>query len=47
MCVSEAAQLTGMAEFIRSKGLEAKLRAHDWTGFTKRYHGPIYLSKHE
>lgn len=39
MCQSEAAQLSGMAGFIRSEGLHARLRARDWTGFARRYNG--------
>ena len=42
MSVSEAAQLAGMARFIRSQGLDVRLRARDWTGFARRYNGPSY-----
>jgi hypothetical protein len=42
MQVSEAAQLTGMAAFIRSKRLETKLKARDWTGFARGYNGETF-----
>ena len=42
MCLSEAEQLAAMAGFIRSEGLDAKLRVRDWTGFARRYNGPTY-----
>jgi hypothetical protein len=43
MAESENAQLAGMAGFIRSEGLDAKLRARDWTGFAKRYNGSQFF----
>lgn len=42
MSQSEAAQLAGMARFMASEGLDAKLRARDWTGFARGYNGPSY-----
>lgn len=42
MCESEAAQLAAMASFIRSQGLDARLRARDWTGFARGYNGVNY-----
>jgi hypothetical protein len=42
MAESEAAQLAGMVGFIKSQGLDAKLRARDWTGFAKKYNGSTY-----
>ena len=42
MCESEAAQLAGMARFIRSQKLDGKLRNRDWTGFARGYNGPSY-----
>lgn len=42
MGASEGAQLAGMAGFIRSEGLDARLRARDWTGFARRYNGKSY-----
>jgi len=46
MCESEAAQLAGMAGFIRSEGLDARLRTRDWAGFARRYNGSNYW-KHQ
>ena len=42
MAESEAAQLAGMVGFIRSERLDAKLKAHDWTGFARKYNGPTF-----
>lgn len=42
MSESEAAQLAGMARFMTSEGLDARLRARDWTGFARRYNGSSY-----
>ncbi|MFD2379254.1 N-acetylmuramidase domain-containing protein [Ottowia pentelensis] len=42
MAESESAQLAGMARFMASQGLDARLRARDWTGFARRYNGPSY-----
>jgi len=42
MQLSEAAQLAGMAGFIRSQNLGAKLRARDWTGFARAYNGASF-----
>jgi hypothetical protein len=39
MAESEDAQLAGMISFIRSKKLDARLRARDWTGFARGYNG--------
>jgi len=39
MCESESAQLAGMAGFMRSQKLDAKLRALDWAGFARGYNG--------
>ena len=43
MAESEDAQLAGMVGFIRSEGLDAKLRSRDWTAFAKRYNGPQFF----
>ena len=37
MCQSESAQLAGMVGFMRSEGLDAKLRARNWAGFARGY----------
>lgn len=42
MCASETAQLVGMAGFIRSERLDARLRARDWAGFARGYNGQNY-----
>lgn len=42
MCQSEAAQLGGMAGFMRAEGLHTKLQSRDWVGFAKRYNGSSY-----
>ena len=42
MSESEGAQLAGMASFMRSAKLDAKLRGRDWTGFAKSYNGATY-----
>ncbi|MBS0316847.1 MAG: DUF3380 domain-containing protein, partial [Proteobacteria bacterium] len=42
MSNSESAQLAGMVGFLRSQGLDGKLRSRDWTGFARRYNGPSY-----
>ena len=42
MAESEAAQLTGMVGFMRSESLDAKLKAHDWTGFARKYNGATF-----
>ena len=39
MCETESAQLRGMAGFMRSQGLDIKLRGGDWTGFARGYNG--------
>lgn len=41
-CDSEAAQLEGMAGFIRKGGLDRHLRAHAWAAFARLYNGPGY-----
>jgi N-acetylmuramidase len=43
MADSEDAQLAGMAGFIRSEELDARLRSRDWTAFAKRYNGPQFF----
>jgi hypothetical protein len=43
MAESEDDQLAGMTRFIRSEGLDAKLRSRDWTAFAKRYNGPQFF----
>ena len=43
MAESEDGQLAGMIGFIRSEGLDAKLRSRDWTAFAKRYNGPQFF----
>ena len=42
MCQSEHAQLAGMVGFMRSQGLDAKLRARNWAGFARGYNGASY-----
>lgn len=42
MSESEDAQLAGMAGFITSEKLNARLRVRDWTGFARRYNGPQF-----
>lgn len=42
MADSEDAQLLGMAGFIRSQKLDARLRARDWAGFARGYNGQNY-----
>jgi hypothetical protein len=42
MAESEDAQLLGMAGFIRSQKLDAKLRARDWAGFARGYNGASF-----
>lgn len=41
-CDSEAAQLEGMAMFIKAGGLDKHLRAHAWAAFARLYNGPGY-----
>jgi hypothetical protein len=40
MAGAEDAQLAGMAGYIASQGLDARLRERDWSGFARRYNGP-------
>jgi hypothetical protein len=40
MIQSEDAQLAGMANFVRSRGLHLALRSHDWARFARGYNGP-------
>jgi hypothetical protein len=42
MSASEGAQLTAMAGFMKSEGLDGRLKTRDWTGFARRYNGPAY-----
>lgn len=42
MSAGEDAQLAGMAGFIKSGRLDAKLRARDWAGFARSYNGPNF-----
>lgn len=42
MAESEGAQLAAMAAFMKSEGLHARLLAHDWAGFARRYSGQNY-----
>ena len=44
-CVDEANQLGAMIRFIKSKGLDRALRAHDWATFARGYNGASY-AKH-
>jgi len=39
MVETEDAQLSGMANFVQSKGLHVPLGKHDWAGFARRYNG--------
>lgn len=41
-CDSEAAQLEGMAAFIKAGGLAKHLQAHAWVSFARLYNGPGY-----
>lgn len=43
-CRSENAQLTGMARFIRSKGLDKHLKQGSWAAFARGYNGPNYAT---
>lgn len=38
----EDAQLLGMGQFIRTKGLDVNLKRHDWAGFARGYNGPNF-----
>ena len=40
MCAGEGAQLTAFCAFCQKGGLDAYLRAHDWTRFALGYNGP-------
>jgi hypothetical protein len=42
MSDSEDQQLATMGSFLRSTGLGASLRAHDWASFARGYNGPNY-----
>ncbi len=44
MVLSEDAQLTAMAHFVKSAGLDRPLAAHDWAAFARRYNGPGYAA---
>lgn len=44
--VSEANQLKHFAGFVRTNGLVAALKAHDWTAFAKGYNGPGFEKNH-
>lgn len=39
---SEDEQLGAMVAFILANGLDAHLRAHNWTAFARRYNGPDF-----
>jgi hypothetical protein len=39
MVDTEDAQLSGMANFVRSQDLHVPLGKHDWAGFARRYNG--------
>lgn len=38
----EDAQVSAVVEFIRSSGLTASLKSHDWREFARRYNGPTF-----
>jgi len=42
MSHSEREQLELFAAFVKSRGLDKYLRAHNWSGFSLRYNGPGY-----
>lgn len=44
MVEGEDAQLQGMAAFIKTNGMNAKLQSHDWAGFARAYNGPDYAA---
>ena len=46
MSHSEDAQLTGTANFVRSRGLHLALRNHDWARFARGYNGPGFGRNH-
>ncbi|MSP83337.1 MAG: DUF3380 domain-containing protein [Alphaproteobacteria bacterium] len=39
---SEDAQVTGLAQFCRSVGLDDELRGRRWTAFARHYNGPAF-----
>jgi hypothetical protein len=41
-CADEANQLEAMVRFIKSAGLDAYLRRHDWRNFARGYNGAQY-----
>lgn len=43
---SEAAQLAGMAKFIKSHGLDRALRLNQWAAFARGYNGSGYAKNH-
>lgn len=42
ICAREDAQLTAMANFLRSASLDVPLVEHDWATFARGYNGPDY-----
>lgn len=44
MVASEGNQLLAVASYLRANQLAALLRAHDWSGFARRYNGPDYAA---
>jgi hypothetical protein len=42
MCDTEDAQLLGFAAFLKSSGLDAQLRAHNWPKLARGYNGPNF-----
>jgi hypothetical protein len=46
MLDSEDAQLLAVANFLKSRKLDAKLAQHDWTGFARGYNGSQYAKNH-
>ena len=44
MCTGEDKQLEAFARFIKFAELRPNLERKDWTGFAKRYNGPIFVS---
>jgi hypothetical protein len=46
MSDSEDQQLTAMANFLTSIGLQSRLQSHDWTSFARGYNGVNYAINH-
>jgi N-acetylmuramidase/Putative peptidoglycan binding domain len=44
MVESEDRQLLAIAQFLKHNGLDAALKAHDWTRFARGYNGPNFAA---